>query len=48
MVPIFGLISASLVLGESFGLVDAIGATLILGGLLVHVFGGRIGTSSPL
>jgi O-acetylserine/cysteine efflux transporter len=48
MVPIFGLASASLVLGESFGLVDAIGATLVLGGLLVHVFGGRIGASSSL
>lgn len=48
MVPIFGLASASLVLGERFSLVDAIGAALVLGGLLFHVFGGRIGTSSPL
>jgi O-acetylserine/cysteine efflux transporter len=41
MVPVFGIASASLVLGESFGLRDALGAGLILAGLLIHVFGGR-------
>jgi O-acetylserine/cysteine efflux transporter len=42
MVPIFGLASAASVLGERFGLLDAIGACLVLGGLLVHAFGGRL------
>jgi O-acetylserine/cysteine efflux transporter len=41
MVPIFGIVSAALVLGERFGPLDAAGAALILAGLLVHVFGGR-------
>jgi O-acetylserine/cysteine efflux transporter len=41
MVPVFGLASAALVLGERFTIVDAAGAFLILAGLLVHVFGGR-------
>jgi O-acetylserine/cysteine efflux transporter len=41
MVPIFGLASASLFLGERFTLVDAAGAALVVAGLLVHVFGGR-------
>jgi O-acetylserine/cysteine efflux transporter len=41
MVPIFGLASASLVLGESFSARSALGAALVLAGLLVHVFGGR-------
>lgn len=43
MVPIFGLASASLVLGEGFGARSAAGAALVLAGLLVHVFGGRLG-----
>jgi O-acetylserine/cysteine efflux transporter len=41
MVPIFGIVSAALVLGERFGPLDVAGAALILAGLLVHVFGGR-------
>lgn len=41
MVPVFGVASASLVLGERFGPSDIVGAVLILAGLLVHVFGGR-------
>jgi O-acetylserine/cysteine efflux transporter len=47
MVPIFGLASASLVLGERFDSVDALGAALVLGGLLVHVFGGRLAKRKP-
>jgi O-acetylserine/cysteine efflux transporter len=43
MVPIFGLASAALVLGESFGPLDAAGGALVLAGLLVHVFGDRFG-----
>jgi O-acetylserine/cysteine efflux transporter len=42
MVPIFGTVSASLVLGERFAAFDAAGAGVIMVGLLVHVFGGRI------
>jgi len=42
MVPVFGLASASLVLGEAFGPLESLGAALVLVGLLVHVFGGRI------
>jgi O-acetylserine/cysteine efflux transporter len=42
MVPIFGVASASLVLGERMGPLDWTGAALILGGLLIHVFGGRL------
>jgi O-acetylserine/cysteine efflux transporter len=41
MVPVFAIAAASLVLGETFGPRDALGAVLILAGLLVHVFGGR-------
>jgi O-acetylserine/cysteine efflux transporter len=40
-VPVFGLASASLVLGERLGLLDLLGAGLVLAGLLIHVFGGR-------
>ncbi len=43
MVPIFGIVAASLVLGESFVAMDIVGAALILLGLLIHVFGGRLG-----
>jgi O-acetylserine/cysteine efflux transporter len=42
LVPVFGLASASLVLGERIGPADVAGAALILAGLLVHVFGGRL------
>jgi O-acetylserine/cysteine efflux transporter len=43
MVPVFGLASASLVVGERFDAFRALGAALILAGLLVHVFGGKLG-----
>jgi O-acetylserine/cysteine efflux transporter len=43
LVPVFGLASASLVLGERIRAADVAGAALILAGLLVHVFGGRLG-----
>jgi O-acetylserine/cysteine efflux transporter len=42
MVPIFSLSAAALVLGETFGPIDAAGAGLVLAGLLIHVFGGGI------
>jgi O-acetylserine/cysteine efflux transporter len=47
MVPIFGLASAALALGERFGPIDAAGAALVLAGLLVHAFGGRSGRAAP-
>jgi O-acetylserine/cysteine efflux transporter len=43
MVPIFGVVSAALVLGERFKILDAAGAALVIAGLLVHVFGARFG-----
>jgi len=43
LVPIVGISSAALVLGERFGPADAAAAALVLAGLLVHVFGGRLG-----
>jgi len=43
LVPIFGLLAASLVLHEPFRGLDAAAAALILAGLLVHVFGGKLG-----
>jgi O-acetylserine/cysteine efflux transporter len=42
LVPIFGLLSASIVLGERFRGLDAAAAAFILVGLLIHVFGGRL------
>lgn len=42
MVPVFSLAFASLVLGERFGARSAAGAALILAGLLIHAFGGRL------
>ena len=42
MVPVFGLVSAALVLGERIAPLDAAGAALVVAGLLVHVFGGRL------
>ncbi len=42
LVPIFGLLSASIVLGERFRGLDAAAAVFILVGLLIHVFGGRL------
>jgi O-acetylserine/cysteine efflux transporter len=41
MVPVFGLTSAWLLLGQSLTLGHALAAVLILGGLVVHVFGNK-------
>jgi O-acetylserine/cysteine efflux transporter len=40
LVPVFGLASASIFLGERFTVRDSVAALLILGGLAVHSFGG--------
>ena len=45
LVPVFGVSSAALFLGERFSFADVIAAVLVLGGLCVHVFGGRLSPS---
>ncbi|MFA6506832.1 MAG: EamA family transporter [Treponemataceae bacterium] len=47
LVPVFGVSSAALVLGERFGPWEAAAALLVLSGLVVHVFGGRISAVTP-
>jgi O-acetylserine/cysteine efflux transporter len=42
LVPLFGISSAWLVLGETLTPTHLAAAGLILGGLAVHVFGGRV------
>lgn len=42
LVPIVGISAAALVLGERFSATDAAATVLVLSGLLVHVFGGRL------
>lgn len=43
LVPVFGLTSAFLVLGEPIGGREAIGAVLVIAGLVTNVFGPRVG-----
>jgi O-acetylserine/cysteine efflux transporter len=45
LVPVFGISSAWLVLGEALTLSHLAAAALILGGLTVHVFGGRFNSN---
>jgi O-acetylserine/cysteine efflux transporter len=45
LVPIFGIASAAIFLGERFTALDSLAALLILGGLAVHVFGGYLNKS---
>jgi O-acetylserine/cysteine efflux transporter len=42
LVPVFGVSSAALVLGERFTAADAAASVLVLGGVAIHVFGGRL------
>lgn len=42
LVPIFGMISASLVLGEAFTPVEALASMLVFSGLVLIVFGDRL------
>jgi O-acetylserine/cysteine efflux transporter len=42
LVPVFSLASTSLALGERIRATEIAGAALILAGLLIHVFGGRL------
>lgn len=41
LVPVVGMSSAALLLGEAFSMQQLIGALLLMAGLLVNVFGGR-------
>jgi O-acetylserine/cysteine efflux transporter len=41
LVPVVGMSSAAILLGEAFSLQQLIGALLMMAGLAVHVFGGR-------
>lgn len=45
LVPVVGMSSAALFLGEAFSLHQLIGAFLLMIGLLVNIFGGRIGNT---
>jgi len=47
LVPVFGVSSAWLVLGEALTPAHIGAAALILGGLAIHVFGGRLGKPRP-
>ncbi|MBY4897449.1 EamA family transporter [Cupriavidus sp. AU9028] len=42
LVPVVGLMSAHLLLGESLGIAEEIGALVVMTGLLLNVFGGRL------
>lgn len=42
LVPVFGLSSTAIMLGERFTLAQGIGSALVLGGLAVHIFGPRL------
>ncbi|QIQ21814.1 EamA family transporter [Zophobihabitans entericus] len=42
LVPIFGLSAAAIILGEHLSYIDIIGAFIVMLGLCVNVFGGRI------
>ena len=42
LVPIFGVSAGALVLGERFSAADAAASFLVLAGLVLHVFGGRL------
>ena len=41
LVPIVGMSSAALLFGERFSMQQLIGALFVMGGLVIHVFGGR-------
>jgi O-acetylserine/cysteine efflux transporter len=42
LVPVFGMTSGTLVLRETFTPANALAAALILAGLAIHVFGGKL------
>ncbi|CAG2148399.1 putative amino-acid metabolite efflux pump [compost metagenome] len=48
LVPVVGLISAHALLGEDLSLAQWLGALVVMGGLLLNVFGGRLGAGRRL
>jgi O-acetylserine/cysteine efflux transporter len=42
LVPVIGIVTAALVLGEAMTSAEVLGAALVMAGLIVNVFGGRI------
>lgn len=48
LVPVIGMSSSVLVLGESLSLWQGIGALLVMGGLVIHVFGAALLTGRKL
>ncbi|UJJ31752.1 EamA family transporter [Halopseudomonas maritima] len=42
LVPVIGLSSAALLLGESLSALQLVGTALVMGGLVINVFGGRL------
>ncbi|MEQ9921943.1 EamA family transporter [Pectobacterium brasiliense] len=48
LVPVVGLVSAAVFLGESLSLLQVVGAVLIMVGLLVNVFGARLRSWLPV
>ena len=44
LVPIAGIGSAALVLGETISGIEVVGSALVFAGLLINVFGGRLPT----
>ncbi len=42
LIPIVGMTGAALILGETFSLLQIVGAALIMAGLALNVFGGRL------
>lgn len=42
LVPVFGVVSAAIFLGEQFTILDSVAALLIMTGLALHAFGGKL------
>ncbi|AWN22760.1 EamA family transporter [Deinococcus irradiatisoli] len=47
LVPVFGMLSSALYFQEAFPPLKLLGAVLVFAGLLLHVFGGRLGFWTP-
>lgn len=47
LVPVFGLLSGSVLLGEDFSMLAMIGSAVVFAGLMINVFGDRLGRARP-
>ena len=47
LVPVVGMVAAWTIYGERFGAIEAVGGLLVMAGLVVNVFGGRLGGPTP-